>query len=104
MLATINFDHQLRFAASEVDDEGTNLRLAAEVRARQLEVVAKMLPEDALGFGWLGAHVAGEGSSAVVHGIRFHHWQRDSGTPTPDPSPQGGGELTVCVARAAIFN
>jgi len=60
MLAAIDFDNQFGFAADEVDDEWSNLSLAAEVRAGQLDVLAKTLPEDALGLGRLGAHAACE--------------------------------------------
>ncbi|SMX59039.1 conserved protein of unknown function [Bradyrhizobium sp. ORS 285] len=72
MLATIDFDYQFCFATDEVDDEGTNLRLTTEVRAGQLEVVAKMLPEDSLGVSGLGAHTLRERSSGVIHGVRSH--------------------------------
>ena len=60
MLAAIDFDNEFRLAADEVDDEGSDLGLTTEVRASQLDVVTKTLPEDALGLGRLGAHAARE--------------------------------------------
>ncbi|BAM89343.1 hypothetical protein S58_33470 [Bradyrhizobium oligotrophicum S58] len=56
MLAAVDFDHELRFAADEIDDEGSDLRLPAEVRTGELDVVAEALPKDPFSFGRFGAH------------------------------------------------
>src|SRR6185437_13083244 len=92
MLAAIEFDHDLRLTAGEVDDERTDQRLPAKMRPRQRDVMAKPLPEHALGIGRLRAHLPRELSLAIGHRVRANHVRHRLWTPTPDPSPQGGGE------------
>ena len=67
VLAAVELDHELCLAAGEIDDEGTDGGLAAEVRSHQLDVVAQPLPEHALGVGRSGAHAAREFALTIVH-------------------------------------
>ena len=92
MLAAIELDHQLRLAAGEIDDKGADRCLPAEMRARQRNVMAKSLPEHALGIRRLRAHLPRKLSLAIDHAVRANHVRHRLWTPTSDPSPQGGGE------------
>ena len=92
MLPAVEFDDELGFAAHEIDNERTYRGLAPEMRAAQCDVMTEPMPKHALGFGGLCAHAARELSLTIVHRERFKHTGLHLWTPTPDPSPQGGGE------------
>jgi len=67
VLATVEFDHEFRSAAREIDDERTDGNLPAEVRTDQHDVVAEPLPKHALGRSRLGPHPARKLLLAIVH-------------------------------------
>ena len=92
MLPTVEFDRELRLAARKINNVTADESLAAEMRTAQRNVVTKPLPQHALGIGWLGAHSARKLPLRVNHHVRFNHIRHHLWTPTPDPSPQGGGE------------
>jgi len=92
MLPTVEFDRELRLAARKINNVAANKGLAAEVRTGQRYVVTKPLPKHALGIRRLGAHAMRKLSLATVHRAGFNHIHCHLWTPTPDPSPQGGGE------------
>jgi hypothetical protein len=52
----------------------------------------KPLPQHALGIRRLRAHLLRKLSLAIRHRVRSKHIRHHLWTPTPDPSPQGGGE------------
>src|SRR5258707_8846193 len=54
--------------------------------------MAKPLPKHALGIGRLRAHLARKLLLTINHRREFNHIGHRLWTPTPDPSPQGGGE------------
>ena len=74
------------------DDERADNDLPAKMRARQCDVMAKPRPEHPLGIGRLRAHLPRKLSLAIGHRLRANHVRHRLWTPTPDPSPQGGGE------------
>jgi len=92
MLSAVELDDELRLAACEINNERTNKSLPSEMRTDQRDVVTKLLPKHALGIGRLGAHLTRKLSLAINHRVRFNHICHHLWTPTPDPSPQGGGE------------
>jgi hypothetical protein len=59
------------------------------MRTGQCNVMAKPLPEHALGIGRLRAHLARKFMLTITHRVRFNHISHHLWTPTPDPSPQG---------------
>jgi len=91
MLPAVEFDRELRLTARKIDNVATNERLAAEMRTGQRNVVTKPLPQHALGIGRLDAHSMRKFSLAIIHRAGFNHIHSRLWTPTPDPSPQGGG-------------
>jgi len=62
------------------------------MRTGQCDVMAKPLPEHALGIRRLRPHSLRKLSLAIIHRVRSKHIRHRLWTPTPDPSPQGGGE------------
>jgi hypothetical protein len=92
VLPTIEFNDEPCLPTGEIHDEWADKSLPAKMRARQSDVVAKPLPEDVLGICRLPTHLARKFSLAIGHGSRFKHICHRLWTPTPDPSPQGGGE------------
>jgi hypothetical protein len=92
MLSAVEFDNELRFSACEINNEWTDKSLPPEMRVDQCDVVAKPLPKHALGIRWLGAHLTRKLSLTINHHARFNHICHRLWTPTPAPSPQGGGE------------
>ena len=92
MLATVEFDDELCFTTGEINNERADKSLPPKMRADQRNVMAKPLPEHALGIGRLRTHPTRKLSLAINHRIRFNHISHHLWTPTPDPSPQGGGE------------
>ena len=70
------------------------------MRTGQCNVMAKPLPEHALGIGRLRAHLARKFMLTITHRVRFNHISHHLWTPTPDPSPQGEGELHPRAKRA----
>ena len=121
MLAAIQFDDETRLQTDEIGIETIDPMLAAEFAAEQA-AIAKMLPEDAFGFGLLATQAAfaqvglwaahglllgGEGMVAVwnVRGCRCFLkvvW----GKPAPHPalratfSPRCGEKESKCAAGA----
>ncbi len=71
VLTAIEFDHQSRFAADEVDDEGADQGLPAKMRSRERDVFPQSSPKDALGLCRLRAHLLGELSLTFVHRTDF---------------------------------
>src|ERR1700704_6433992 len=92
MLPAIEFDDELRLTNGEIHDKRADKSLPPKMRAHQRNVMAKPLPEHALGVGRLRAHQTRKLLLAINHRAGFNHISRHLWTPTPDPSPQGGGE------------
>jgi hypothetical protein len=92
VLPAVEFDHQFPFAAREVDDKWPHCNLSPEMRSDQLDIMTESLPKHSLGFRRLCAHPTRKISLTIIHPIRFHYIGHHPWTPTPDPSPQGGGE------------
>ena len=78
MLAAIEFDNQFATVAGKIRDAARDRNLSAEVLASVLEK-AKFLPKLAFRIGGVVSQMA---CKAIDH----------CATPTPNPSPQGGGE------------
>jgi hypothetical protein len=91
MLSAIEFDYELCFSASEINNERTNRDLSPEMRASHCNIITKPVPKHALGIGRLGAHSMRKFSLATIHRAGFNHIHSRLWTPTPDTSPQGGG-------------
>jgi hypothetical protein len=89
MLPTLN--DQSRLSTGEIHDERTDRNLSSEMRTNQHNVTPKALPEHTLGIGRLGAHPMRKFSLANNHRAGFNHIRSRLWTPTPNPSPQGGG-------------
>ena len=91
VLPAIEFNHEFCFPTCKVNDEWAYRSLSTEMRACQRYVMAKPLPKHALGIRRLSAHEMRKLSLATVHRAGFNHIHCRLWTPTPDPSPQGGG-------------
>ena len=91
VLTAIGFNDELCFPTCKINDERTYRSLSTEMRTDQHYVMAKPLPKHALGIRRLGAHPVRKLSLATVHRAGFNHIHCRLWTPTPDPSPQGGG-------------
>jgi hypothetical protein len=81
VLASIDFDHEAGGIAREVHDQMIDGHLTAKVKSFALEH-AQASPELSLSVGLVAAQAA----SALVR-----HCFLAYATPTPNPSPQGGG-------------
>jgi len=92
MLPAIEFDDELCLPTGKIHDKWADQSLPPKMRACQSDVMAKPLPEHALGIRRLCAHLTRKLSLAINHRSRFNHIRHHLWTPTPDPSPQGGGE------------
>jgi len=89
VLTTVQFDNDFCAVTHEVHDEWADESLSAKMRAGQRNVVPEPLPQDALRIGWLSAHTARKLLLPILFNALLDH---DRKPPTPDPSPQGGGE------------
>ena len=91
VLPTIEFDDDFRLAACKIHNKRTDDSLPPKMRTDQRDVVAKPLPKYALSIGRLCAHLPRKLSLSINHRVGFNHIKHRLWTPTPDPSPQGGG-------------
>jgi len=96
MMPAIEFDNEFCLTTGEIHDEWADESLPSKMRPDQCDIMAKPLPEYTLGIGRLGAHLARKLLLAINHRVRFNHISHRLWTPTPDPSPQGGGERRRC--------
>jgi len=94
VLAAIQFADKFRATAGKIHNEGADQRLPPKMRTGERDVMAQSSPKNTFRIRWLCAHLAGELPLTIVHRSRFDHNVLWLGTPTPNPSPQGGGELT----------
>jgi len=95
MLAAVDLDDQPGLQAGEINDIGTDRNLTAEAVVLDL-LPAQAVPETDFSLGHLSAEPAGTlciGSRGRVHGAGWN------GTPSLDPSPQGGGSLSAARGR-----
>ena len=92
MLPAVELNDEFRLATDEIHNERADQSLSSKVRTNQRDVVTKPLPKHMLGIGRLGAHLTRKLPLAVNHRVQFNHIRHRLWTPTPDPSPQGGGE------------
>jgi hypothetical protein len=104
MLAAVDFNDQLRSVAGKICKVWSDRHLPPEMRSFDRQTTAKMPPQFSFGFRRLTAHASSEGAlrrrhravrwrpgTSIVLVIRDYH----DATPTPNPSPQGGGEQAV---------
>ena len=100
VLAAVDLNDKLLAVADKVSNVWPDLHLPAEVCPSKLKTVAQMPPQFSLGLCGLTAHLTRECAlnrhfgpirespdSITIFAAARHH-----GTPTPNPSPQGGGE------------
>ena len=100
MLSAIEFDDDLRLAAGEIDNERADEGLPPKMRTGQRNVMAKPLPEHALGIGGLRPHSLRKLSLAIVHRVRSKHSCHRLWTPTPAPPRKGEGAEAPSKLRA----
>ena len=95
MLAAVEFDHEARGGAVEIDDVGADRFLAIELEAMEL-LATQAMPELLLGIGLVAAEFAGEGF--LGGSVGFHLDSPEKANPPWPPFCKGG----KCIAHRLV--